>query len=102
MGNAYFIVFKIIILCWEAHESLRVDRGWKKTQEHAISTLYMSFHDYITPALVSLLWFSRVETLRYTPVLTDAMVGLNDGVTSAAHLSEVPETMRKHYGNMRI
>lgn len=47
MGNAYFIVLKIIILCWEAHESLCVDRCYENTSEYVISTLYMSFH-YLT------------------------------------------------------
>lgn len=78
MGKAYFIVFEIVILCWEAHESLCVDRCCEKTRVCYFHFLQVTSQPYGTPISATVPQSSHDEPLRVLVFLA-IILGLKEG-----------------------
>lgn len=84
MGKAYFIVLEIVILCWEAHESLCVDGCCEKTRVCYFHFGQVIPQPYGTPTLAREPQSSHDEPLRVLVSLA-IILGLKEGVLSVTH-----------------
>lgn len=101
MGKAYFIVLEIVILCWEAHESLCVDGCCEKTRVCYFHFGQVIPQPYGTPTLATEPQSSHDEPLRVLVSLA-IILGLKEGVLSVTHWGSRNNAKKRIWNRERL